>query len=161
MGASTRSCVVDFEKGEIRGCLELRKDGALFVTAPVFKYLRFDSDGLAPVLSPNRGWMYVNKKGKVIISGVPSFDNGPDSFHDGVVRIVRSQKYGFADRQGRIVVPVIYDGALNFEKGRAKVCKNCRDKCMDRECEHHFFAGGEWVEIDPRGTIIGRIEPRD
>ena len=51
--------------------------------------------------------MYVSRKGKVVIWGVPVMDNGADSFHDGLVRIVRNGKYGFANRGGEVVIPAI------------------------------------------------------
>src|SRR5947209_5385978 len=46
--------------------------------------------------------MYVDGRGKVVIIGVPTFDNGPDEFQDGLVRFVKNHKYGFADRNGKI-----------------------------------------------------------
>jgi hypothetical protein len=121
--------------------------------------LSFDSYGLAAVLSPKEGWMYVDRIGKVVISGVPVMDNGADVFHDGLVRIVKTGKYGFANRRGRAVIPPIYDGALNFEKGRATVCKGCKSKCAGAGCEYHSFAGGEWFQIDTKGTILSRLPP--
>jgi hypothetical protein len=118
--------------------------------------MRFDSHGLASVLSRREGWMYVVRTGRVVISGVPSVDNGPDSFHDGLVRVVKNKKYGFANRQGQLVVPPVYDGAMNFENGRARVCKDCESKCADQSCEYHSFAGGEWFQIDTQGAVIAR-----
>ena len=88
-------------------------------------------------------------------------DNGADSFHDGLVRIVRNGKYGFANRRGQVVIPPIYDGALNFEKGRAEACKGCQSKCDDRDCEHHSFAGGEWFRINTKGTVLARLHSYD
>jgi hypothetical protein len=85
--------------------------------------------------------MYVSRTGRVVISGVPSIDNWADSFHDGLVRVVRNKKYGFANRKGQIVISTNYDGALNFEKGKAKVCSRCESKCVDHDCEYHVFAG--------------------
>jgi WG containing repeat len=97
--------------------------------------------------------MYVNRRGKVVITGVPVFDNGPDEFHDGLVRFVKGRKYGFADRTGKTVIPPRYDGAMPFAGGRAKVCLACVDKCADRECEHHVFSGGNWFSLDKTGMI--------
>jgi hypothetical protein len=65
---------------------------------------------------------------KLSLTGVPTFDNGPDEFHDGLVRFVKNHKYGFADRNGKIVIAPRGDGAMPFEKGRAKVCLGCMDK---------------------------------
>lgn len=98
--------------------------------------------------------MYVSRKGRVVITDVPTFDNGPDPFHDGLVRVVRNKKYGFANCKGELVVPAKYDGAMSFEKGFAKVCQGCQDRCADPDCEHRIFAGGQWFEIDTRGNIL-------
>jgi hypothetical protein len=84
--------------------------------------------------------MYLDRKGKVVVEGVASEGNGPASFHDGLVCVVRNKKYTFANRKGQPVIPPIYDGAWNFEKGTARVCKGCESKCFAASgCEHRFF----------------------
>ncbi len=105
--------------------------------------------------------MYVSRTGRVLISGVPSMDDWADSFHDGLVRVVRNKKYGFANRKGQIVISTNYDGAMNFEKGKAKVCTRCESKCVDRDCEYHVFAGGEWFQINTKGIVVARIRPEN
>ena len=130
--------------------------GDFYIAPELLKDLAFDSHGLAAVRSPKEGWMYVSRSGKVVIKGVPVMDNGADSFHDGLVRIVRNGKYGFANRAGQVVIPTIYDGAMNFENGSAAVCKGCQ---TSREGEHHFFSGGDWFRINIKGTILARIHP--
>jgi len=153
------SCLFDVERGEIPGCLNRTAEGKLLVTQQVLKELHFDSYGLAAIRSAREGWMYVSHGGRVLISGVPTMDNWADSFHDGLVRVVRNNKYGFANRKGQVVISAIYDGAMNFEKGKAKVCNRCVSKCVDHNCEYHVFAGGEWFEIDTKGTVVARIRP--
>src|ERR1700731_2956529 len=32
--------------------------------------------------------------------------------------------------------------------------KGCRDKCAEAECEHHFFDGGQWSSVDPKGDLV-------
>ena len=155
-GATDSSCIFDFERGEVPNCVRLSATGQLFIESRVLKDLHFDSHGLASVLSRREGWMYVARTGRVVVSGVPSMDNGPDSFHNGLVRVVKNEKYGFANRQGKLMVPPIYDGAMNFENGRAKVCKGCESKCVGRSCEYHSFVGGDWFQIDTQGTVVAR-----
>jgi hypothetical protein len=48
--------------------------------------------------------MYVDRKGAVLITGVPSVGNDADDFSEGLVRTVVDEKYGFADRQGNVVI---------------------------------------------------------
>lgn len=147
-------CLFDFERGEVPDCIRTSDEGRLFIAPQYLNQLSFDSHGLAAVLSLDQDlkWIYVNRKGFVIITGVPFFDNGPDTFHDGLVRTVRDGKYGYATIDGRVVIPAIYD-AMNFEKGQAEVCNRCENKCAEPECEHHFFAGGEWFTVDTKGEI--------
>lgn len=85
---------------------------------------------------------------------MPTFDNGPDQFRDGLVRFIEEHKYGFADQSGQVVIPPEYDGALPFDKGLAEVCLGCLEKCADDACEHHVFSGGEWRSIDKNGLTL-------
>lgn len=153
----TTSCLYDFERGVVPDCIHKAANGELFVKQQVLRQLQFDSDGLAVVRSAANGWMYVSRTGKVVISGVPTMDNWADSFHDGLVRVVRNRKYGFSNRKGQLVISPVYDGAMNFESGKAKVCNGCMNRCVDVECEYHVFAGGEWFEIDTKGTVVTRV----
>jgi hypothetical protein len=155
------SCLFDIERGELPGCLHENASGELFVAPQFLKELNFDSRGLAAVHSQTQGWMYVTREGKVVITGVAVMDNWADSFHNGLVRFVRNGKYGFANRKGRVVIPSVYDGAMNFEKGLASVCKRCVNKCSDTECEHHLFSEGEWFQIDTNGNVVARLHPPD
>jgi hypothetical protein len=155
------SCLYDFERGTVPDCMRESANGELFVSQRVLKQLRFDSHGLAAVRSAANGWMYVSRTGKVVISGVPTMDNWADTFHDGLVRIVRNGKYGFSNRTGELVIAAVYDGAMNFEGRKAKVCKGCTNKCIDRDCEYHGFSGGEWLEIDTKGNVISHVPAED
>jgi hypothetical protein len=160
-GAIGTPCLFDPERGEAPNCILEGETGELFVAPQYLKELHFDAHGLASVNSPKVGWMYVNRHGEVVISGVVVMDNGADRFHDGLVRIVRNGKYGFANPSGQVVAPLIYDGAMNFENSRAVVCKGCESKCVDSGCEYHSFAGGEWFQIDVKGTVLTRLHPPD
>ena len=88
-------------------------------------------------------------------------DTWADIFHDGLVRVVRNDKFGFANRKGQIVISANYDGATTFERGKVKVCIHCMSKCVDHECEVHVFAGGEWFQINTKGIVVARIPPEN
>jgi len=153
--ADGRKCILpeqDFK--EFSDCIKRGNDGELYLASKYFKKLSFGENGLAAVYSQEEGWMYVNRKGKVIITGVATMDNFADVFHDGLVRFSKYKKWGFADEKGKVIIPAIYDGALNFEKGLAKVCTGCRPECAGSDCEHHSFAGGEWFYINTKGEIV-------
>ena len=155
INAEGHKCVLpaqDFK--EVSNCVKLSKKGQLFIAPKYLRQLSFGKNGLAVVYSKEEGWMYVNRKGRVIISGVAAMDNGADVFHDGLVRFSQDKKWGFADERGKIIVAPIYDGAMNFENGLTKVCNGCRSECAGSDCEHHVFSGGEWFYINTKGEIV-------
>lgn len=139
---------------EFAGCLESKKTGALQITSSLLVQLSFDEKGLALLRAEDLGWMYVDKRGIVIISGVASMDNWADSFHDGLVRFSRIGKWGFADTNGKEVVPPIYDGSYNFENGIARVCVGCRFEKESPDSEHHTWIGGRWSCINTQGVTV-------
>lgn len=63
-GASGAPCLFDFERGEVPNCIRADAAGDFFIAPKFLKELSFDSDGLAAVLSKEKGWMYVNRKGR-------------------------------------------------------------------------------------------------
>src|SRR5438445_9269986 len=69
-GATGTPCLFDPERGEVPNCMREDKTGEQFVAPQYLKQLNFDAHDLASVNSPKLGWMYVNRKGKVVISGV-------------------------------------------------------------------------------------------
>jgi|SRR5579862_391357 len=148
-----QSCLFDYERGEVPDCVRVGVDGSRSIAARYLKELRYGTSDLAGVRGVD-GWMYVDRRGRVVITGVPTFDNGPDEFQDGLVRFVKNHKYGFADQNGKIVIAPRYDGAMPFEKGRAKVCLGCVETCADHECEHHVFSGGEWLSVGKNGVTL-------
>ena len=155
---SGRPCMFDPERPDVPNCIQTGNAGDLFVVDNYLRQLTFDRFGLAPVYTREDGWMYVNRRGRVVVSGVAAMDNWADSFHDGLVRVVKKGKYGFANQKGIIVIPRVYDGAFDFENGTAEVCRACH--CNDRDSEHCALTGGEWYRIDTRGRVVARLEPQ-
>jgi hypothetical protein len=135
-------------------CIKQDSKGNLSIAPRNVKKLRYKENGLAELYSSKQGWMYVNRKGKVVITGVAVMDNGADYFCDGLVRFSKDGKWGFANESGHVVVLPIYDGAMPFEKGVAKVCKGCESKCSEPECEHHYLSGGEWLCVNTEGKVV-------
>jgi len=106
----------------------------MIIIKPQFDQVLGFSEGLACVKVDNK-WGYINRKGLIIIE--PQFDDLPDSFSEGLVRIakydrdihsfiigesisVRSQ-FGFADREGNIIIEPQYRQAEHFSEGLASV----------------------------------------
>jgi hypothetical protein len=151
--------MIQADRDLVRDCINKDSQGKLFIPARYVQMLKFDETGLAAVWSqsPSYGWMYVDNKGRVLVTGVAPYDNWADSFHDGLVRIMRRGKFGFANRAGAVVVPAVYDSAGNFEKGSAVVCQGCK-KAKDCHAEHCPLTGGQWVRIDQQGRVTERLK---
>ena len=109
--------------------------------------------------------MYVNRKGRVVVSGVPNFDNWADSFSEGLVRTVIKNKYGFANRDGKIVIAPAYDWASPFAHGSANACNECHEECANPGgvaphqpgCDHRIMTGGKWFKINKKGRIVAKL----
>lgn len=87
-----------------------------------------------------------------ILFDIVMFDNGPESFHDGLLRVLRNGKMGYANRFGQIVIPCIYDYAKWFDNGQAEVTFKAKEY-IDME-EHRRVESDEWFKIDKKGNKI-------
>ena len=54
------------------------------------------------------------------------------NFHEGLVAIKKNNKFGFADRNGNLIIPFIYDIAIDFHEGLARVEKNDKWGFIDK-----------------------------
>lgn len=87
-----------------------------------------------------------------ILFDVFYFDNYPDEFSDGLFRVIRNEKIGYANEYGRIVIPCQFQCAYRFENGRAKVALHCKEFLGD--CEHKAPESDEWFYIDKKGNRV-------
>ncbi len=80
------------------------------------------------------------------------FDNGPEPFSEGLTRILRNGRMGYANEYGQIVIPCIYDYATHFENGKAQVTFDAVE--YNDIDEHRRVESDEWLEIDREGKRI-------
>lgn len=105
----------------------------------------------AIVLKPSAGLVAINRAEKVLYQ-VYAFDNGPDYPANGLFRIVKNGKIGYADaRTGKVVIAPVLSCAFPFENGRARVSKHCSSK---PDGEHQSWLSNEWFYIDERGNRL-------
>jgi hypothetical protein len=96
--------------------------------------------------------LYAINQNQELLYQVYVFDNGPDYAQDGLFRIVRNNKIGYANATtGAVVIAPEFDGAYPFENGIAKVNKGCTSVTNG---EHSAWLGGEWFYIDRKGEVI-------
>ncbi len=80
------------------------------------------------------------------------FDNGPDYFNEGLTRVLRNGKMGFANKYGQVVIPCIYDFAKPFVGGKAEVTFDAKEVVgLD---EHKIIESEEWFVIDKKGERV-------
>jgi hypothetical protein len=71
---SGQPCLFDYKRGEVSDCVYIGRDGSPSISARYLKDLPYQTYGLAAVRDVD-GWMYVNRRGKAVITGVRVFDN--------------------------------------------------------------------------------------
>lgn len=137
-------------------CASRAADGSLHIDRRHLARLDYGSGRLAAVFVEGSGWAYVRRGGETL--EVLTEDNGPDDFADGLVRIRRGGKIGYADRSFRIVIPTSFDFAWPFARGRALVCRGCRVEPAGTAAEHAAVSGGRWGYIDRAGREVVPVQ---
>ena len=74
----------------------------------------------AVVFHKDSGMIAIDKQRKILYN-VYQYDNGPDYISEGLFRIVRNGKIGYADQNGDIIINPVYDDAYPFSEGKANV----------------------------------------
>ncbi len=104
----------------------------------------------AIVLLPKYGFVAIDRNENILYQ-IFSFDNGPDPISDGLYRIIANKKIGFADENGKIIIPPQFECAYPFENGQAKVSLNCK---TIKEGEHSRWTSDNWYYIGKNGKQI-------
>lgn len=146
--AKTLFCMVlvDGTFAQLGECASANSDGTYTVAASTLRQLDFDRHGLAVIFIRDEGYAHVRRDGRALV--VLTFDSGPDEFIGGLVRVKIGDKFGFANRRLKLVIPADYDGAYRFNGKRAWACTGC---VLTSDGEHSWFSGGEAVCLDQRG----------
>jgi hypothetical protein len=96
-----------------------------------------------------KSFYYIHKSGKKMLT--LTYDNGPDKFQDGLARTKINGKIGFFNKNLEIILPPVYDFAFPFHKGKAEICRGCKEKF---DGEHSMLDGGRWQKINRNGLVI-------
>lgn len=133
---------------EHQGCARLDAAGEPTIAPRHLEAADYE-DGFASLLIAH-DWYYVRPDGTSL--RVITYDNGPDYWAEGLVRVRRDGKIAYADRDLQVVIPPRYDWGWPFEGGRALVCSGC--SWGEPVGEHRFMEGGHWGYIDRSGHEI-------
>lgn len=93
--------------------------------------------------------MAINPDAEVLFE-VFNFDNGPDYPQEGLFRIIKDGRFGYADTAGNVVIEPRFACAFPFENGRARVADDCT---TIPEIEHSSWASANWYYVDREGKI--------
>ena len=80
------------------------------------------------------------------------FDNGPDYFKEGLTRVKRNDKVGYANEKGQIVIPCQYAYARWFQNGVAEVTFEGRE--VKDAAGHARIESDSWFKIDKEGNRV-------
>ncbi|MGZ3848664.1 MAG: WG repeat-containing protein [Flavisolibacter sp.] len=107
-------------------------------------------DKFAIVSTKDKGLVGIDRNENVVFN-VYVFDNGPDYPSNGLFRIIKDGKIGYANLNGQIVIQPQFDCAYPFKNGKAKVGKGCKEKT---DGEHRWWTEGNWYTIDKKGKVV-------
>lgn len=121
---------------------------------PIGKYVycfteNFDKIAIV-ILRNSKNYVAINRKENVLFE-VLSMDNGPDYVQEGLLRIRKNDKTGYANMDGKIVIQPLYDLALPFKNESAIVAIGGR---YVQSGEYQNLEGGKWGLIDKKGKYI-------
>lgn len=106
------------------------------------------NQGKLSIIEKDHKWVVVDEQ-KTVLYDVFLYDNGPDAPVDGLYRIVKNGKIGYADAStNAIVIEPQYDCAFPFENGKAKVSTNCKTV---QEGDHSIWESEDWQFINKTG----------
>ncbi|HDS1580566.1 TPA: WG repeat-containing protein [Stenotrophomonas maltophilia] len=120
------------------------------IAATTLKDLNYDEHGLAVVYA-GEGFHYVNRKGRSL--PVLTWDNGPDTPQEGLLRARVGNRVAFFDLKFQQRVPGTFDFAWPFREGVAEVCNGCRRGTPDAN-GHTPMEGGDRFRIDRKGRRL-------
>jgi hypothetical protein len=123
------------------------------IIVPAGKYQMIISDSIVDigfVLSHKGAWLALNSSGEELFE-VFNYDNGPDYVEEGLFRILKDEKIGFANEKGEIVIPCKYSCAYPFEGGKANVSDDCE---KISENEHVSWKSESWFYINKKGEKL-------
>lgn len=100
--------------------------------------------------TPDGKWVILDDQ-KTVVYEVFIYDNGPDYEAEGLIRVVKNGKIGYADAKTyAIVIEPQFDCAFPFENGKAKVSNQCKTV---KDGEHSVWESEAWQYVDKEGKF--------
>jgi len=136
------------EIGVPSGYLNLKGDTII----PIGKYYYCYTDTIR-----NFGMVIEKGTGKIIginnkaehLFEVAKYDNGPDYVENGLFRIIKNNLYGYANKDGEIIIEPKFKCAHPFFMGKAQVSESCT---IQTSSGQKMFLSNSWYYIDSKGN---------
>lgn len=129
-------------------CGYVNSRGDTVIAIGKYEYCFTDTlEHMAIVLKKSGELMAIDRQERELFE-VLWYDNGPDYFADGLIRIKKNGNIGYADEKGRVVIAPQFGCAFPFQNGRARVAMACKTV---QEGEHSRWESEEWFYIDKSG----------
>lgn len=123
--------------------------------------LYFAESGLALVLHPKDGWVYIDRHNRRFGQAL-TLDARPDEVFGGFARFrAANGKIGYLDQKRHVVIPPRYDSAFPFARCTAKVCVGCHPDRWDQDAPPEAECTGEAFMIDESGKRLKEKLPDD
>lgn len=125
------------------------------VIIPIGKYPRLYSpifDNIAFVSIKGKTGIYAINRSEKVLFEVYYLDNGPDIVSEGLFRIIKNGKIGFADMTGEVVIEPKFHFAFPFQKDGTAVFNE--GGTLVRDGDYTRYQGGQWGVINKDGQII-------
>jgi hypothetical protein len=129
----------------------VNQKGDTIIPIGKYQYCFLDTVTIYAIVGDHSGIFAIDQKENRLYE-VYWFDNGPDYIKDGLFRIKRSGKIGYANANGKIVIEPQFACANAFENGKAKVTLECE---LKKTGEYTSMISDNWFYIDPTGRKIG------
>lgn len=126
-------------------CGYIDSDGATVIPMGKYAYCFTDTiRDLGMVLQKGTGKIVgIDQNGKELFE-VFKYDNGPDYVANGLFRIIKNGKIGYADLKGNILIEPIFDCAYPFEEEYAQVSESCE---IEMDGDHASWKSDDWYYI--------------
>lgn len=135
-------------------CGYLNSKGDTMIRAGKYSTCQTDTFRNYAIVANESGWIAINKSEQYLYN-VHTLDNGPDYPSEGLFRIWKNNKMGYADEKtGVIILYPQYSCGFPFENGRAKVSYNCS---IESDGEYHTWLSSTWFFIDHQGRKVDSL----
>ncbi|MEO6849801.1 MAG: WG repeat-containing protein [Mucilaginibacter sp.] len=140
------------DKNDNCGYINLKGDTII----PFGKYLQCFTDTFRnyAIVSKRKTGVVAIDRNENVLFNIFLFDNGPDYPSEGLFRIVKDGKIGYADSNFTIKIQAQYGCALPFANGVAKVSIECKTVHVEPNGEHSAWVSNNWFYINKSGVRV-------